>query len=68
LLPYIGYSQAARLAHEMKNNSLGILEANRRLNIIAEEKLLQIIQPGNLLKEGFNLEDIIEQDGKRKGE
>jgi aspartate ammonia-lyase len=60
LLPYIGYNQSARLAYEMKNNHLSILEANRKLNIMPEEKLLQIIQPDNLLKEGFNIQDIIE--------
>jgi aspartate ammonia-lyase len=68
LLPYIGYNQSARLAYEMKNNHISIIEANRLLNIMPEEKLLQIIQPDNLLKEGFNIQDIIDQDGKRKGE
>jgi aspartate ammonia-lyase len=60
LLPYIGYNQSARLAYEMKNNHISIIEANRLLNIMPEERLLQIIQPDNLLKEGFNIEDIIE--------
>jgi len=68
LLPYIGYNQSARLAYEMKKNHLNIVEANRQLNIMPEEKLLQIIQPDNLLKEGFNIQDIIEEDGKRKRE
>ena len=68
LLPYIGFNQSARLAKEMKNNHLSIVEANRLLKIMSEEKLLQIIQPDNLLKEGFNIQDIIEEDGKRKGE
>ncbi len=67
LLPYIGYNQSARLANEMKINHISIIDANRLLNIMPEEKLLQIIQPDNLLKEGFNIQDIIEQDGKRKG-
>ncbi len=60
LLPYIGYNQSARLAGEMKKNHISILEANRLLNMMPEEKLLQIIQPENLLKEGFNIQDIIE--------
>ena len=60
LLPYIGYNKSAQLAYEMKNNHVSITEANRRLNLIPEEKLLQIIQPENLLKEGFNIQDIIE--------
>jgi aspartate ammonia-lyase len=58
LLPYIGYNQSARLAYEMKNNHISVVEANRLLNIMPEEKLLQIIQPDNLLKEGFNIQDI----------
>jgi aspartate ammonia-lyase len=60
LLPYIGYNQSARLAYEMNNCQLSIVEANRLLKIMPEEKLLQIIRPDNLLKEGFNLQDIIE--------
>ncbi len=60
LLPYIGYNQSARLAHEMKNGHISIVEANRLLNIMPEDKLLQIIQPDNLLKEGFNIQDIFE--------
>ncbi len=60
LLPYIGYNQSARLAGEMKKNHISILEANRLLNMMPEEKLLQIIQPENLLKEGFNIQDIME--------
>jgi aspartate ammonia-lyase len=60
LLPYLGYNQSARLAYEMKNKGISLVEANRLLNILPEEKLLQIIQPDNLLKEGFNIQDIIE--------
>jgi aspartate ammonia-lyase len=60
LLPYIGYNQSAKLAYEMKNNHLSIIEANRVLNIMPEARLLKIIQPDNLLKEGFNIQDIIE--------
>jgi aspartate ammonia-lyase len=60
LLPYIGYNQSARLANEMKINHISIIEANRLLNIMPEDKLLRIIQPDNLLKEGFDVQDIIE--------
>jgi hypothetical protein len=44
----------------MKNNHMSIIEANRVLNIMPEARLLKIIQPDNLLKEGFNIQDIIE--------
>ena len=45
LLPYIGYNQSARLAHEMKIKNINMLEANRLLGIMPEERLLQIIEP-----------------------
>jgi aspartate ammonia-lyase len=68
LLPYIGYNQSALLAHEMKNKNISILEANRNLNILPEEKLLRILQPESLLREGFSIDDILEDHGKRKRE
>jgi aspartate ammonia-lyase len=60
LLPYLGYNKAAELAKEMKNRQISIMEANRLLNLLPEEKLLQIIDPQNLLKEGFTLNDMME--------
>jgi aspartate ammonia-lyase len=67
LLPVIGYHQAARLANEMKSQHINILEANRILNILPEEELKNIIEPDQLLKEGFTLNDILANHGKRKG-
>ncbi len=60
LLPYIGYHKAAALAKEMKDKNTGILEANRNLNILPEEKLRRILEPNELLKEGFSLNDILD--------
>jgi aspartate ammonia-lyase len=68
LLPYIGYHQAARLAFEMKSCHISLTEANRRLNLLPEDELQRIIGPDQLLKEGFTLSDILENNGKRKGE
>ncbi len=60
LLPYIGYDKSSLLAREMKKEKISIIEANRKLNMITEEKLLRIIEPANLLKEGFSINDIID--------
>jgi aspartate ammonia-lyase len=63
LLPHIGYNQSARLAREMKDKQISIIEANNILNIIPHEKLMRILLPENLLKEGFSLNDIMEDHG-----
>jgi fumarate hydratase class II len=67
LLPYIGYNKAAQLAREMKTKKISILEANRNLAIMDEEKIVTIIEPQNLLKEGFSITEIIEKNGQGKG-
>jgi hypothetical protein len=41
----------------MKEKNYDIVEANRVLKIIDEERLLEIIKPGNLLKLGYSLDD-----------
>ncbi|MBW6500915.1 MAG: hypothetical protein K0B05_05925 [Bacteroidales bacterium] len=57
LIPYIGYHQSARLSGLMKEKNHDIIEANRILKIIEDERLREIIKPGNLLKLGFSLDD-----------
>ncbi len=61
LTPYIGYNKAATLAKEMKKNNLSIVEANAKLQIMDETKLKKLIEPQNLLKTGFSLQDLVEQ-------
>jgi aspartate ammonia-lyase len=58
LVPHIGYNMAAELAKLMKENKYDIFEANTILKTIYDSRLKEIIQPGNLLKLGFSLEDI----------
>jgi aspartate ammonia-lyase len=58
LTPHIGYHKAAELAELMKERKCDIFEGNRVLKIIDEDKLKEILQPGNLLKLGFSLEDL----------
>jgi hypothetical protein len=43
----------------MKERQLDIFEANSLLNFIDDSKLKTILQPGNLLKLGFSLDDLI---------
>jgi len=58
LSPHIGYHKAAEIALIMKEQEIDIFEANNIMKVIPEAKLRTILQPGNLLKLGFSLEDI----------
>jgi len=58
LSPYIGYHKAAEIASLMKEKKIDIFEANGILKAIDDTKLKTILQPGNLLKLGFSLEDL----------
>lgn len=58
LNPYIGYHQASELARLMKDANCTIFEANQKLKLIDDERLNTIIQPQNLLKLGYTIEDI----------
>ncbi len=58
LSPYIGYNKASEMAHFMKTEKLDIFEANQVLNLMAENKLKQLMQPENLIKSGFSISDI----------
>ena len=58
LIPYTGYHKAAALAELMKEKKLDIYEANKQLKLMPAEKLKEILEPGNLLKTGFSLEDL----------
>lgn len=60
LVPYIGYNKASELAKHMKTNGVDIFEANKKLKLVNEDKLSELLSPQNLLKEGFSLKDIID--------
>ena len=59
LSPLIGYKKAALLSKEMKASACNVFEANKKLNLIDEEKLKNTLKPENLLKTGFTLSDLI---------
>jgi aspartate ammonia-lyase len=58
LSPHIGYHKAAEIALLMKQKTINIFEANEILKLIDDSKLKTILQPGNLLKLGFSLDDL----------
>jgi aspartate ammonia-lyase len=58
LSPHVGYHKAAELALLMKEKKIDILEANSILKVIDDSKLRSILQPDNLLKLGFSLDDL----------
>ncbi|HZY26279.1 MAG TPA: lyase family protein [Bacteroidales bacterium] len=58
LSPYIGYHKAAELSSLMKEKDISIFEANNILKLIDESKLKSVLEPGNLLKLGFSLDDL----------
>jgi aspartate ammonia-lyase len=58
LTPYIGYHKSVELAKLMKEKKIDVYEANRILRIIDPSKLEKVLQPGNLLKLGFSLDDL----------
>jgi aspartate ammonia-lyase len=60
LLPFIGYKKAAEMAAYMKENGLTIAGANKKLRYIDEEKLKEILKPGNLVQGGYSLKDLEE--------
>ena len=58
LIPYIGYHKAGEIAKLMKEKNVSIFEADSILKVIGAEKLKAILEPSNLLKLGYSLEDI----------
>jgi aspartate ammonia-lyase len=60
LSPLIGYNKAAELAAQMKKAGQDIFDANEILGMIEAKKLKRLMEPGNLLKKGFTMNDIRE--------
>jgi aspartate ammonia-lyase len=58
LSPHIGYHKAAEMAKLMKDNKIDIFEANAVLKYLDESKLRTILDPGNLMKLGFSIDDL----------
>jgi aspartate ammonia-lyase len=59
LIPNIGYHKASEIARYMKDKKVTIFEATSELNILSEEKIRNILEPSNLLRLGYSLDDLI---------
>ena len=62
LSPHIGYNKASEMARLMKNEQVDIFEANRKLKYLDEKRLVFLLEPASLLKMGFQIEDLLEED------
>ncbi len=62
LSPYIGYHNAAKLAQLMNREKCTIFEANNRLHLIDGEALKKLLTPEELLKLGFRLNDVADNE------
>jgi aspartate ammonia-lyase len=60
LVPYVGYVKATALSKQMREKDMDIIEANRSLSLLDENRLLKIISVDNLIREGFSINDIME--------
>lgn len=60
LSPFIGYHKAAELAYLMKAEKLDIFEANKKLRMIEDKKLEELMQPQRLLQTGFSMKDLVD--------
>jgi aspartate ammonia-lyase len=58
LLPFVGFNKAAILANEMRQSKIDIFEANKKLKLLDEDKLQEIVKPDNLLKLGYSLREL----------
>ncbi len=57
LVPFIGYNKASELSKIMKEKKIDVFQANNILNYIDTNKLIELLQPEKLLKEGFSIQD-----------
>ena len=60
LSPLIGYHRAAEMAKVMKEGGINVFEANKKLKILEKAKLEKLMEPDQLLKKGFTMNDIRE--------
>lgn len=58
LSPFIGYHKASEMAKLMKKEEISIFEANKKLKLISEEKMQEIMKLENLTSMGFSLKDL----------
>lgn len=60
LSPVIGYHKAADLARTMKESSCTVFEANEKMQLVSRDRMKKLMEPDQLLKKGFTMNDIRE--------
>jgi len=60
LNPYIGYHKASELSVLMKTDHIDVFEANRKLKLVAEPLLKDILSPQKLTQLGYSINDIVQ--------
>ena len=60
LNPYIGYHKASEISVLMKTENLDVFEANKKLQIIEESILIEILSPQKLTQLGYSINDIVQ--------
>ncbi|MDP4282666.1 MAG: lyase family protein [Bacteroidota bacterium] len=58
LVPHIGYHKASELARIMKTRKCNVFEANQEMKLLTEEDIREFLRPDNLLKLGYQLNDL----------
>src|ERR1035437_3113033 len=59
LNPYIGYHKASEISVLMKTEKLDVFEANKKLQIIDEALLKEVLSPQKLTQLGYSINDIV---------
>lgn len=62
LIPYIGYNEASELAKIMKEKGIDIFAANMELKLVTNTELRIILKPENLLKLGYTIDELINNE------
>ncbi|MGD9898365.1 MAG: lyase family protein [Calditrichaceae bacterium] len=65
LVPYLGYKDTEKLAGIMTEHNCDIFEANDQLHLIDTDQLRILMQPDNLLKLGFTIDEIPDNRDKK---
>src|ERR1035437_6474752 len=59
LNPYIGYHKASEISVLMKTERLDVFEANKKLQVMDENLLKEILSPQKLTQLGYSINDIV---------
>lgn len=59
LNPVIGYHKSALLAQKMNESALDVFQANMEVNVIDQDRLVDLMKPERLLQAGFVMNDVM---------